>query len=133
MKKLGPNDRCACNSGKKVKKCCIVSFVYTPDEIIERKKKKENLARWLEEDDSAAKENLIAFESQLKQWETNHTKEKIPLTGEPFDRKTVGVKRMIRRYDEPEQWPMTHTNIGLTSLKLAMAAVGTPWKNPSRK
>lgn len=120
MKRLSPNDLCGCGSGKKVKKCCLVSIEYTPEEqkVIDLKRAEKE--KWDLEDSQSASENLIAFESQLKQWETNHTKEKIPLTGEPFDRKTGSKKTKTKNFSST--W--------MEMAVFSMAAVGTPWKNP---
>jgi hypothetical protein len=42
--KLGRNDLCPCNSGKKFKKCCMFK------EYLEYQKEKEEFERWFEED-----------------------------------------------------------------------------------
>lgn len=93
MKKIGPNDPCPCNSGKKLKKCCIVAAqnpnINTPAKQIARRV----AMRWantvghckeLLEDLNLGQQRIAEFDEVRKSEPKSLTD--IPLIGEPWNR-----------------------------------------------
>lgn len=91
MKKIGPNDLCPCNSGKKLKKCCIVVArnvnINTPAKQIAR----QVVRRWanttgqcdgLLEDLALGQQRIAEFYEAIKS--ESKSLSNIPLIGEPW-------------------------------------------------
>lgn len=92
MKKIGPNDPCPCNSGKKLKKCCIVAprvvQINTAAKQIARKV--ENLWRdntgsynGLMEDLQLGQRRIAEFDEDQKI--AQKSLDNLPVEGEPLN------------------------------------------------
>jgi hypothetical protein len=107
--KIGPNDRCPCNSGKKLKKCCIVVArkvnINTPAKQIA----KQVVKRWRDTvgNCNGLIEDLKIGQERIREFEENKAQkplDNLPVEGEPL--------KIIRGCDMKSRSETPNLNIG---------------------
>lgn len=112
--KIGPNDPCPCNSGKKLKKCCIVAprvvNINTPAKQIARKV--EKLWRDTVGNCNGLIEDLKIGQERIREFDENKTPkplDNLPVEGEPL--------KIIRGCDMKSRNGMSHLQVGTIGNK----------------